>query len=347
MHPDLLTVMRSIWRRANKNELVTIGSIRKSLGPIVDNYTGEVKKPASPLINSIGHALLLLRKKGFIDLVGPNKLTVCNEEGNISESHCDEVYILCISTGPGSELSPKRPIDEYTMRLMNINYEVDFGSYRAAIQCQQYLREGTWHPRVGIMVNPTNAKEPLYVDGVVWEPKTKYNDDSVKYEDGYTRIYRRIVDGGIPFYGTAQLHPEVGADYDQSGRYSFRSSWSEVIRDVFLRRLQSGHLNSGNVRGGICISPSGIKNGQPTYKRQAWMVVRLPKGTATFEGKDDGRYVVVFADVKDTRPVRGHWHTSTLKHSTEEETKSLANPNNPNSSVPESPSLSLLPTPTP
>lgn len=374
----LLGVMKIVWSKMNEQSIVSYMVVSNELGPKQhpDGYVTRAKDP----YHSLPKATFILKKHGYIKFVDLHGRSI-EKEGAIDPKYRGDVYLQSLISGPGCPKTTKYPIHGHDMRqLGRINYDVDLGNFRGAIEPQKYMRYGVWHTRIGVLMNPINNKMPYFVPQD-WEPETEYDNYSVIKEDRVEE-WSMIVGGGIPFHNSAQLHPPHSADYDPSGQFSLRTEWSKVISTAFLARLYSGNLsqkwvvtnakgrekrfsNKENAqelhqyyldeetmafyefneenknesefyenslieirepgtRGGVCTYPSSIyykerESSTPqtelVYKRQAWMTVKLPKGSYD---TNQVRRIVLFVDIQvpktksgDRIQTKGKWLTKT------------------------------------
>lgn len=236
LHTNLEDVMNILWNAKEDGKSYTGGGnlslaaryrylelteIEKKLGPMRDFKTGELIRAAMPVHKSMIDALKLLKKRGFIEV--DNMDGIVRVRARITRL----AYNVACSN-----------MDDFNMV-----------SERARHEPQVYRRGGEFYPRVGIVMNM--GGRPMFVDDDAVKNIVEYEHDIVAkriYEGGrkdsptgYIKKFRRITSPGIPFRGSYQLHPEEGRDYDQSGKYSLRTEWSELVRDVFLKSLASNN----------------------------------------------------------------------------------------------------------
>lgn len=205
------------------------------------------------------------------------------------------------------------PLSHYDMALISYDENIPFPR-KGRFSPKRYMKNGLYHARIGILVQPSNRNMPQFVNPNEWEPPIHRDFEDV--QDGkHIRTYALVVSGDIPFRESAQLDPPPNSAYNQAdSRYSMRTDWASSLRSAFEARLDNGHMTSGNVRGEVVVAVDKIeKNGQKKYKRQGFCIMKLPHGTYDIPEQDygepynTGHFVVVFTDLASVGEVAGRW----------------------------------------
>jgi hypothetical protein len=255
---------------------VPLSKVRRSLAARTDYATGAILRSENPACKVLVPTVNHLAKRGFIQL---------QKRGN-------EFFLLPLI----SRL-------DYAVRTLTIEDSFNLVSSRGKYRPQVYKKNNRFYPRVGILTQSGSIIEPLFVrPGWCPDEATQlvkvYEKDATGSKTRVARIYERMTIGGIPFKGSAQLHPDEDTDYDPSGRFSMKKDWTKLYRDCFLKAVDQGNVQ-------VVTSVKKIK-GKLIYGLQAYKVYVLPKDQYSGPG-GAAKHCVVFCDLDIGRmKISGH-----------------------------------------
>lgn len=295
LHSNLEVIMRMLWyniKEETKTKITylptEIEDLKRKLGPRYDFQTGELIRKEYIPESIIVPCLKLLKKKGHIHI-----------------SKRDNVYYV----------EPILTRLAYDISRINID-EFNVVSEKPKYSPQMYRRGGTFYPRIAIMCQP-GSNMPMFVSDKIIEEYTTPNyrivrkrryDPNTNEPTGEFDRFNQLIDTGFPFQGSRQLHPEKGRDYDKNGRYSFRSNWSELAKDIFLQQLATNNSSKINV---ITSAVRG-NDGKYFHKRQAYMKFMLPKDAYPEIKPGKKKYVLIFCDIQTPWPLDGLQYINTV-----------------------------------
>lgn len=311
-----LAVMRIIWPRYDQEQMYAL----------LDLYKKE-KRQAFPSMGK-GDGITIKRLDQILEAKYDSSGTMIRPEHGarpclrtVLQHLKNRGYIIDSLRDGLLHVRPTMSHEAYRMATMGSEDIFDLKSKNSGYQPKMYHRGGVYYPRIAILMN-SGSKDPLFVDSDdvarLTDPEFKYAArrdytilGSSKIPNGYIKRVRILVKNGFPFKGSSQLHPEPHTDYDPTGKYSYRSDWTEVLKNIFIQRLSNSSTKIVTATEEYWDKESGQK--LTRYKRQAYLMMKVPKNSYPELASGYRRKVLVFCDIQSPFEVRGEMHLETLK----------------------------------